>query len=187
MPEEGLRNLPEEMFDDDVILEEIETEEVNDNFEQEQMVLNNNNQFTTSTQIPPEVRQEQIQERRKPGRPRKDISSQPTTNRIPIDMEQEITVNASYLKEMISQMDKKGEFHERSTENLLTGILKQMYPGINTLERLPINNTMEKLVQVITPMIPAINRQCYLGHAIPDQNTKPVFRFCKMIIPEYRF
>ena len=82
------------MFEDDVVLEEIEIEEVNDNFEQEQMVQNNNNQFTTSTQIPPEVRQEPIQERRRPGRPRKDISSQPTTNRIPIDMEQEITVNA---------------------------------------------------------------------------------------------
>ena len=84
------------------------------------MVQNNSNQFTT-TQILPEVRQEQIQERRTPGRPRKNISSQPTTSRELIDMKQEITVNASYLKEMISQMDKKGEFHERSTENLLTG------------------------------------------------------------------
>ena len=87
----------------------------------------------------------------------------------PIDMEQEITVNASYLKEMISQMDKKEEFHERTTENLLTGILKQIYPGINTLERLPINNTIEKLAQVITPMVPAINRQCYRTTGIPEE------------------
>jgi len=43
-----------------------------------------------------------------------------------------------------------------------------MYPGIKTLDQIPITSTMEKLPKVLTPLMTPISRQCYISFLIPE-------------------